>query len=255
MINSGQPNEFLGIITALLYPLGGFFNILVYTRPNVASFLRKCPECSWCEAFWLVLKAGGEVPDENEWQDARQQRRRPCCCIFCLSSTNKCGEEGQNNIGDPGGRDDDAVGDSSAISQPNINKINVPDQEETISDLQFGMPSQPPAPYEILPDSNLGINGVSESIDSDNIAYRASEDWSHLEGEGSRMMAIEEGDDESSGALVESSEILVSEEHAVDVSSTLSSSASQREEKRKKEDFDAMWEATFDRVRKYEEGR
>ncbi len=247
-----QPSLALIFTTTLLYPLGGFFNILVYTRPNVASFLRKCPECSWLEAFWLVLKAGGEIPDEHQWREAYQQRRANCCLLlFARMRKWRHGEDGQNNeIGSGGHRDDTAWVPSPGISQVH----GVSSQGETISEFQFGMPSQPPAPDETLPDSNLGINGLSESIDSDNIAHRASEDWSHVEGEGSRMMAIvEEGDVESSSAL-ESSEMLVSEENAVDVLSTLSSSASQREEKRKKEDLDAMWEATFDRVKKYEEG-
>ncbi len=53
--------------TVLFYPLAGFFNIIIYTRLNVASFRKKHPECSWLRAFWWVLKAGGEMPNDNEW--------------------------------------------------------------------------------------------------------------------------------------------------------------------------------------------
>lgn len=49
----------------LTYPLGGMFNILVFTRPSVA-ILRRSPSkrYSWLKAFALVVKAGGEVPSE-----------------------------------------------------------------------------------------------------------------------------------------------------------------------------------------------
>eukprot|EP00553_Chaetoceros_curvisetus_P001335 CAMPEP_0204622506 /NCGR_PEP_ID=MMETSP0717-20131115/8152_1 /ASSEMBLY_ACC=CAM_ASM_000666 /TAXON_ID=230516 /ORGANISM="Chaetoceros curvisetus" /LENGTH=90 /DNA_ID=CAMNT_0051637237 /DNA_START=872 /DNA_END=1141 /DNA_ORIENTATION=- len=46
------------------FPLGGFLNILVYTRPKVASLRRTHPECSRIRGFWMVLHAGGEIPDE-----------------------------------------------------------------------------------------------------------------------------------------------------------------------------------------------
>ncbi len=225
-----QPNKALMMTTTALFPLGGFFNILVYTRPNVASFLRKCPECLWYEAFWLVLKAGGEVPDENEWRNARQQQGRSCCCIFCPFFAS---------------RRDDAPGASSVVSQ-----VNVPDKE-AISDLQFGMPSQPVAPDEELPDSNLGIDGLSQSIESDNVAHRVTKEWSHLVGEDSKMAAIQEEKGDSNSGALKSSEILDSEDYSVDAMSTLSLSDSQKKDERRKDDFDAMWEATFDRVKKY----
>jgi len=44
-------------------PLAGFFNILVYTRPKVSTVRRRRPEYWWFQAFWLVVKAGGEVPE------------------------------------------------------------------------------------------------------------------------------------------------------------------------------------------------
>jgi len=39
-------------------------NILIYTRPHAVSLRRNHPNCSRIKALWLVLKAGGEVPDE-----------------------------------------------------------------------------------------------------------------------------------------------------------------------------------------------
>ena len=48
----------------ILTPLGGFFNILVYTRPKVATIRRRRPKKYWWfEAFWMVVKAGGDIPE------------------------------------------------------------------------------------------------------------------------------------------------------------------------------------------------
>ncbi len=231
------PGKDFVLATCVLYPLGGLFNILVYTRPSVASFLRKCPECSQLSAFWLVLKAGGEVPDENEWRDAQQQRRS-LSGIFRLpfvprkEATLRNQEVCQVQV------NDDSCNHGQVVFA----------NQEAISDLPFGMPSHPPLPDESLPNSASGINGLSQSIESGDVAHRSREDWSHLEGEGSRMAAIPEGD---SSALESSNEILVSQEHAVDVSSTLSSSASQKVEKCREDDWDNMWEDTFKRVRRW----
>jgi len=52
-------------VISILHPLAGLFNIIVYTRWNVRSYRRRHPECSRLRAFWLVLKAGGDLPREN----------------------------------------------------------------------------------------------------------------------------------------------------------------------------------------------
>ncbi len=232
LISGVSPGKKLLLATSVLYPLGGFLNIIVYTRPSVSSFLRKCPECSRFQAFWLVLKAGGEVPDDKKWRDEQQHQKSSCGLFRLFAKKHDNKESGQEESG----------------NNNNIDQSPFPSQE-TVSDLPFGMPSQPPLD-ESMPNSALGINGLSQSIDSANIAHRSLEDWTHLEGEGSRMAAIPEGD---SDIAFESSELLVSQHHAVDVSSTLSSSASQKAERRKKEDWDQMWEDTFNRVRRMEE--
>jgi hypothetical protein len=55
------PGSFLLISSSIFYPLGGLFNILVFTRPSV-WILRRRHSYSWLKAFVLVIKAGGEVP-------------------------------------------------------------------------------------------------------------------------------------------------------------------------------------------------
>ena len=56
---------------ALFYPLGGLFNILVFTRPAVANLRRRDPQIWWLKAFWLVFKAGGQVPKGDRTQSIK----------------------------------------------------------------------------------------------------------------------------------------------------------------------------------------
>ena len=66
------PGSVFMLLNSIVYPLGGLFNILVYTRPKVLSHRRNNPEDSWFRAFILVVRAGGVVPaavdveNENE---------------------------------------------------------------------------------------------------------------------------------------------------------------------------------------------
>lgn len=69
IINNTHPADFVLILTAIFFPLGGFFNILVYTRPKVASIRRKDSSLSWLRAFTKILKAGGGVPTNPTQQE------------------------------------------------------------------------------------------------------------------------------------------------------------------------------------------
>jgi len=62
MIIDGTPTTFLLIFAMITSPLAGFFNILVYTRQSIAGLRRNNPALSWLSRFWIVLKAGGELP-------------------------------------------------------------------------------------------------------------------------------------------------------------------------------------------------
>ncbi len=72
LVHGITPSKIFLRINALLYPLAGFFNIIVYTRWNVASWRRKHPECSRIRAFYLVLKAGGDLPSEDTEVEERE---------------------------------------------------------------------------------------------------------------------------------------------------------------------------------------
>jgi len=63
-ITSSILNRVLFHIAVLIYPIGGLFNILIYARPKVVVLQRNHPECSKLKGLWLVLRAGGEIPDE-----------------------------------------------------------------------------------------------------------------------------------------------------------------------------------------------
>jgi len=64
-------------MVSFLYPSMGFFNILIYCRPKVQKFQFQYPHISWIRSFCLVVKAGGEVPDESADSHALSLR---CCC-------------------------------------------------------------------------------------------------------------------------------------------------------------------------------
>jgi len=49
---------------SLTWPLGGFINILIYTRPKIAILRMREPQLSWIKAFRTIILAGAEVPDE-----------------------------------------------------------------------------------------------------------------------------------------------------------------------------------------------
>jgi hypothetical protein len=50
---------------SMTWPLGGFINILIYTRPKIALLRMRQPQLSWIKAFRTIILAGAEVPDEE----------------------------------------------------------------------------------------------------------------------------------------------------------------------------------------------
>ena len=74
VLQQKSPPLFMYVLVVFFYPLGGFLNILVYTRPKVKSFYRKYGRrrYSWLRAFLLVVKAGGVVPLEIQ-EDMKEE--------------------------------------------------------------------------------------------------------------------------------------------------------------------------------------
>ena len=61
-----DPPLFLLIASAITCPVGGLFNIIAFTRPAAWILKRRySSEYSWLKALLLIVKAGGEIP-ENE---------------------------------------------------------------------------------------------------------------------------------------------------------------------------------------------
>jgi len=82
--------------TAIFFlPLGGFFNIMVYTRPMVAELRRRHPECGRVRGFWLVLRAGGQIPDDIDLSVS--------CCQDCFCSPGW--DESEHDDATPSNRD------------------------------------------------------------------------------------------------------------------------------------------------------
>ena len=66
LVLGGTPPKWFLTPRLFLYPLGGVFNILVYSRPKVIVLQKRAPELSWRHALYHVIMAGGDVPDEIE---------------------------------------------------------------------------------------------------------------------------------------------------------------------------------------------
>ncbi len=195
------------------FNLGGLFNILVYTRPNVASLRRRFPHCSRVRALYLVLRAGGEVPDISDLSPT---------WFSCCKWGN--GRRMSANLARSGG-----------LTMPLAN-VNISHQT-AVSAVQYGM-------FDNQTESSLksvaGMNGLSESFESGNAGFRPSKDWDYIEGEGSNLNAIEEEDEEESSSCSNSTD--------GGLSPGQDSSISQ-EDAGKKDEIDDDWAAAFDRVR------
>ena len=57
------PSDIHYQVASFLFPVGGVFNVLVYTRPKVSNLRIRQPQLSRLKAFWMVVKAGGVIPN------------------------------------------------------------------------------------------------------------------------------------------------------------------------------------------------
>ncbi len=95
ILSGGRPSRSQIYLSRILYPLGGLFNILVHCRPKASSLHRDHPDLWWFHCLWLVLKAGGELPEQQFSDESNndgdhdggdlQTRERP---RYSFSSTN-----------------------------------------------------------------------------------------------------------------------------------------------------------------------
>ncbi len=161
VMQDGSPPTFFAKIAFVLNPLGGVFIILVYTRPQAAHLRRVNPELSRLKAFWLILKAGGELPEEPS--DAINRH--------------------DQNYG---------LGRRGRLERLRVRQYLQPmgGMEDSISSVQFGvesMSSSTPDAY-----STIGIPNDSSTVGEEkntgfslqegDLKYNPKSQWSHVEG-------------------------------------------------------------------------
>ena len=84
-----QNNNILIVWRSIVWPLGGIFNVFIYTRPKIET-LRKRDEyknSSWFKLFWKVIRGGGEIPS------AEKQAKLPIVNIKNSEKPHKLGLE------------------------------------------------------------------------------------------------------------------------------------------------------------------
>ena len=62
------------LITRTLYPLQGFFNLLIYTYPHADAYHRR-HRCSWFKAFVKIIRAGGDSDQHRELRPTLRRQR------------------------------------------------------------------------------------------------------------------------------------------------------------------------------------
>lgn len=71
----GSPVPYtLILLGRFFYPLQGFLNIIVYTRPHIVSLRRNNPQYSWFKAFAIVFRAGGDNDSVGQHRRTVQPR-------------------------------------------------------------------------------------------------------------------------------------------------------------------------------------
>lgn len=82
-----RPPLFMSIILAASFPLMGFFNVLIYTHPQIVAYRRLHSDVSWLVAFFRVVKAGGENPDSAR---SSPSSSNTSCQMFCCRDHQCC---------------------------------------------------------------------------------------------------------------------------------------------------------------------
>ncbi len=172
LLRGSIPSSTLLRANSYLFPLGGIFNILVYSRPNVNRLRSKRPEISRILAFWMVFKAGGEDVSgafASELSSNGQFERR---VAEFVSSSN------------------------SGPSVPSMIQADV-SSASNISELRNHMYSQQSqASSSSLPNTNEGVIGTSSSLDSQSMPSETISKRSDrlIEGESSKAHDSQEID-------------------------------------------------------------
>ena len=165
----------LNDFVALLYPLGGLFNILIFSRPKVALLRRNHSRFTWIQALWLVLREGGDLPSENElirtsawFSHCFMFQREPMILNTGTYPETKSASFPINN-------------DCRFVFDTDVQ--NSPDKQyhESASPRlpRFSPPLEMAESEKVSLDA---IHGLSQSFDSGAVGYRTVEKWRYLPG-------------------------------------------------------------------------
>lgn len=70
-------------LSSLITPLGGIFNILIYTRPKVLKLRERYPDVIWIRLFVVIVLTGGEIPSIADLPRTQIPARKMKIIIHC----------------------------------------------------------------------------------------------------------------------------------------------------------------------------
>ncbi|GFH55240.1 predicted protein [Chaetoceros tenuissimus] len=149
---------------SIIYPLKGVIHILIFTRPAVMFFRQIRKDHNWIRSFYLIVKAGGEVPPLRVFQfDERFDHLegsipndpdvvpvQPCAKIESVPF-------GVENV-------------VSSMNPSIMGKSKSPE------DLEYLLNEVKEASYA------NDFNGSKSQMSSNNILYHSERDWYHIQG-------------------------------------------------------------------------
>lgn len=178
-----KPEPFQTAIS-ILFPSGGLFNILIFSRPKVALLRRNHSRFSWLQGQWIVFRYGLEIPSEASLLNIPPWFSQWKCCgkkqeVLDLASND--------------------IGPSFPLGKveflPENKKQNGPDPAGSGKTPEFSDTS--PKDGEIYSlDSLNAVNGVSESFNRSttksccNVAYRSKDEWHHVVGKADETLVV-----------------------------------------------------------------
>ncbi len=236
-------HEDVFMIVAGFFPLAGIFNIFIYTRPNVSGYRRRHPECSRLRALWLVLKAGGEMPNENGDSICDTLLTFDVCCF--RKAFRMLSRDSQIRLVARGGhfwsKNTNDNQSESYTSNTQQHAIRAKSSQRVISSNAV---SSNHSNY-----SAVSINGLSMSLGSEDAAHRPHSEWDHVQGTESGMGAIIEGSSTEEDDDNEAEEETKSLDDHDRNSFTLSNNEPYTTKKSEEDDF---WADCFKRVQEYQ---
>ncbi len=167
------------ICLGVFFPLGGFFNILVFFRPKVLKLRKLNSQYSWFRAFFLVMMAGGNLPTpgmESQTDDVTPKNQSRS------KRTNHELEKGENCIDDVSFSKEIAMnhlssGFTSSGGRFALSGFNLPSVSKSESDANDNVSKS----CEVSTGSS-GISGDKECAGSENIYEQKLRSRKHYSG-------------------------------------------------------------------------